>query len=119
VAVVGAGPAGLTAALRLAQQGYEVTVFERMLQPGGMMTYGIPGYRLPREPLFAEINHIRRAGVDIQLGQELGRDFTIDSLQEDGYDATILALGSHKSQRLGMPGEDKEGAILPSTALPM
>ncbi len=109
VAVVGAGPAGLTAALRLSQQGYEVTVFERMLQPGGMMTYGIPGYRLPREPLFAEINHIRRAGVEIELGQELGRDFTIDSLQEDGFDAVVLALGSHKSQRLGMPGEDKEG----------
>jgi NADH-quinone oxidoreductase subunit F len=109
IAVVGAGPAGLTAALRLAQQGYPVTVFERMLQPGGMMTYGIPAYRLPREPLIAEINHIRRTGVDIRLGQELGRDFTIDSLQEDGYDAVILALGSHKSQRLGMPGEDKEG----------
>ncbi len=109
IAVVGAGPAGLTAALRLAQKGYRVTVFERMLQPGGMMTYGIPAYRLPREPLFAEINHIRRAGVDIRLGQELGRDFTIDSLKEDGYAAVVLALGAHKSQRLGMPGEDKEG----------
>ncbi len=109
VAVVGAGPAGLTAALRLAQQGYQLTVFDRMFQPGGMMTYGIPAYRLPREPLFAEINHIRRAGVDIKLGQELGRDFTIDSLKEDGYEAIILALGAHKSQRLGMPGEDKDG----------
>ncbi|MEW5960811.1 MAG: NADH-quinone oxidoreductase subunit NuoF, partial [Chloroflexota bacterium] len=109
VAVVGAGPAGLTAALRLAQQGYQVTVFDRMFQPGGMMTYGIPAYRLPREPLFAEINHIRRSGVEIKLGQELGRDFTIDSLQEDGYEAVILALGAHKSQRLGMPGEDKDG----------
>ena len=66
VAVVGAGPAGLTAALRLAQKGYQITVFDRMFQPGGMMTYGIPAYRLPREPLFAEINHIRRAGVDIK-----------------------------------------------------
>jgi NADH-quinone oxidoreductase subunit F len=109
VAVVGAGPAGLTAALRLAQKGYQITVFDRMFQPGGMMTYGIPAYRLPREPLFAEINHIRRAGVDIKLGQELGRDFTIDSLKEDGYEAIILALGAHKSQRLGMPGEDKDG----------
>jgi len=99
----------LTAALRLNQQGYQVTIFERMMQPGGMMTYGIPAYRLPREPLMAEINHIRRAGVDIRLGQELGRDFTLDSLQEDGYAAIVLALGSHKSQRLGMPGEDKEG----------
>ena len=109
VAVVGAGPAGLTAALRLTQQGYTVTVFEKMLQPGGMMTYGIPAYRLPREPLVAEINHIRRAGVDIRCGQELGRDFTIQSLRKDGYEAVVLALGAHKSQRLGIPGEDKTG----------
>jgi NADH-quinone oxidoreductase subunit F len=109
VAVVGAGPAGLTSALRLIQQGYEVTVFEKMLQPGGMMTYGIPAYRLPREPLFAEINHIRRAGVDIRCGQELGRDFTIESLIEDGYEAIVLALGAHRSQRLSIPGEDKAG----------
>jgi NADH-quinone oxidoreductase subunit F len=109
VAVVGAGPAGLTAALRLTQQGYEVTVFEKMLQPGGMMTYGIPAYRLPREPLFAEINHIRRAGVDIRCGQELGRDFTVETLKEDGYEAVILALGAHRSQRLSIPGEDKAG----------
>jgi NADH-quinone oxidoreductase subunit F len=109
VAVIGAGPAGLTAALRLTQYGYRVTVFERMLQPGGMMTYGIPAYRLPREPLFAEINHIRRAGVEIRCGQELGRDFTVESLKGDGYDAIVLALGSHKNQRLGIPGEDKAG----------
>ena len=99
----------MTAALRLTQKGYQVTVFERMLQPGGMMTYGIPAYRLPREPLFAEINHVRRAGIGIKLGQELGRDFSLDSLKEDGYAAIVLALGAHKSQRLGMPGEDKDG----------
>ncbi len=109
IAVVGAGPTGLTAALDLTQQGYTVTVFDKMAQPGGMMTYGIPNYRLPREPLFAEINHIRRAGVEIRCGQELGRDFTLDSLKEDGYAATILALGAHKSQRLAIPGEDKVG----------
>jgi NADH-quinone oxidoreductase subunit F len=109
VAVVGGGPAGLTAALRLAQQGYQVTVYEKMPQPGGMMTYGIPAYRLPRQPLFAEIDHIRRAGVDIRCNQELGRHFTIQSLQEQGYHAVVLALGAHKSHRLGIAGEDKPG----------
>jgi NADH-quinone oxidoreductase subunit F len=109
IAVVGSGPCGLTAALRLAQNGYDVTVFERMSQPGGMMTYGIPAYRLPREVLFAEIDHIRRAGVEIRCGLELGSDFTIKSLKEDGYRAIILALGAHQSRSLGIPGEDKKG----------
>ena len=109
VAVVGAGPAGLTAALRLAQRGYGVTVFEKMPQPGGMMTYGIPSYRLPREPLFTEIDNIRRAGVEIRCNQALGDDFTIASLKEDGYEAIVMALGAHKSRRLGVPGEEKEG----------
>ncbi len=109
VAVVGAGPAGLTAALRLAQKGYKVTVFDKMPVPGGMMTYGIPAYRLPREPLFGEIEHIRRAGVDIRCNQALGKHFTLQSLKADGYDAIILALGAHVSKRLGIPGEEKWG----------
>lgn len=109
VAVVGAGPCGLTAALRLAQQGYAVTVFERMPEPGGMMTYGIPAYRLPREPLFAEIDHIRRAGVDIHCGMELGTDFTIKSLKADGYQAIVLALGAHRSRSMGVHGENLPG----------
>ncbi len=109
VAVVGAGPCGLTAALRLAQQGYEITVFERMPQPGGMMTYGIPAYRLPREPLFAEIDHIRRAGVEIRCSTELGTDFTIKSLKADGYEAIVLALGAHRSRSLGIHGEHMKG----------
>ncbi len=109
VAVVGAGPAGLTAALRLAQQGYGVTVFEKMGQPGGMMTYGIPAYRLPRDPLLAEIDHIKGAGVDIQCNKALGKDFTIGSLKDEGYDAIILAIGAHKNRRLGVPGDEKEG----------
>ena len=75
VAVVGAGPCGLTAALRLAQRGYQVTVFERMPLPGGMMTYGIPAYRLPREALFAEIDHIWRAGVRVPLQHGAGHRF--------------------------------------------
>jgi NADH-quinone oxidoreductase subunit F len=111
VAIVGAGPCGLTAALRLAQQGYQVTVFERMPQPGGMMTYGIPAYRLPREPLFAEIDHIRRAGVDIRCGLALGSDFTIDSLKADGYQAIVVALGAHQSRSLGIEGENNVGVV--------
>ena len=109
VAVVGAGPCGLTAALRLAQRGYQVTVFERMPRPGGMMTYGIPAYRLPREALFAEIEHIWRAGVEFRPNLELGADFTIKSLQNDGYKAIVLALGAHRSRALGVKGEDKGG----------
>ena len=111
VAVVGAGPAGLTAALRLAQRGYQVTVFEKMPQPGGMMTYGIPAYRLPREPLFAEIDNIRRAGVDIRCNKSLGTDFTIQSLKDEGYQAIVLTIGAHKSRELGAPGEDKAGVL--------
>ncbi len=111
VAVVGAGPCGLTAALRLAQRGYRVTVFERMPQPGGMMTYGIPTYRLPRDVLFTEIDHIRRAGVEIRCGVELGMDITVKSLKGEGYQAIILAVGAHRSRSLDIPGEDKPGVI--------
>ncbi|MBN1314398.1 MAG: NADH-quinone oxidoreductase subunit NuoF [Anaerolineales bacterium] len=109
VAVIGAGPGGLTAALRLAQNGYSVTVFEKLPNPGGMMTYGIPEYRLPREPLFSEIDNICRAGVAIRCGEELGKDFTLQSLLDDSYSAVVLALGAHKSQRMGIPGENMGG----------
>ena len=112
VAVVGAGPAGLTAALRLVQQGYQATVFEKLPVAGGMLAVGIPDYRLPRETLSAEINHIQRAGVEIQYNQALGRDFTLDGLlDERGYSAVVLAVGAHKSRKLDIEGEDKEGVI--------
>lgn len=112
VAVVGAGPAGLTAALRLAQRGYPVTVFDRLPLPGGMMAVGIPEYRLPRNILHMEIEAIKRAGVDIKLKQEMGKDFTIDGLLDrDGYQAVVLAIGAHKGRRLGLPGEDLPGVF--------
>jgi NADH-quinone oxidoreductase subunit F len=110
VAVVGAGPAGLTAALRLAQKGYKVTVFEKLPMAGGMMVVGIPEYRLPRDILNIEIENIKRAGVDIKFNQALGKDFTIDSLvNKKGYKAVILAIGAHKSRKLNIEGEDMEG----------
>jgi len=110
VAIVGSGPAGLTAALRLAQKGYRVTVFEKLPIPGGMMAVGIPDYRLPKNVLNLEIDNIRRAGVEIKCNQALGRDFTIDSLiDEQGYKAVILAIGAHVSRKLGIKGEELEG----------
>ena len=111
VAVVGAGPCGLTAALRLAQQGYSVTVFERMPLPGGMMTYGIPAFRLPREALMAEIENIWRAGVEFKPNMELGADFTVQSLKDEGYRAVIVTVGAHRSRALDIKGEDRTGII--------
>ncbi|MBC7259817.1 MAG: NADH-quinone oxidoreductase subunit NuoF [Chloroflexi bacterium] len=110
VAVIGAGPAGLTAALRLAQLGYPVTVFEKLPVAGGMMAVGIPEYRLPRDILNIEIENIKRAGVEIRLNQEMGRDFTMDDLMNGmGYSAVVLAIGTHKSRKLGIPNEDLPG----------
>ena len=110
VAVVGAGPAGLTAALRLAQKGYEVTVFEKLPVPGGMMAVGIPNYRLRKDILNLEIDNIRRAGVEIRCNQALGKEFSVDSLMDEhGYKAVVLAIGAHVSRKLGIEGEGLEG----------
>ena len=117
VAIVGAGPAGLTAALRLAQLGYKVTVHDALPVAGGMLAVGIPEYRLPRDVLNAEIDHIRRAGVEIKLNSALGRDFTLDDLQRNGNSAVILAIGAHRTRNLGVRGDDLPGVLSGTTFL--
>jgi NADPH-dependent glutamate synthase beta subunit-like oxidoreductase/Pyruvate/2-oxoacid:ferredoxin oxidoreductase delta subunit len=111
VAVVGAGPAGLSAAYELAKLGYPVTVFERMPQPGGMMRYCIPDYRLQKYVVANEIAYIQDLGVEIKTGVEFGRDFNLDSLKKQGYEAVFIAIGAQTSQKLGVPGEELEGVF--------
>ncbi len=105
IAVVGAGPAGLTAARDLALRGYKVTVFEELDTAGGMLYWGIPAYRLPRKILQAEIDTIKALGVEINLNTRVGRDITFAKLEKD-FDFIYLAVGAHKSQKMNVPGED-------------
>ncbi len=113
VAVVGAGPAGLTAAHYLSLGGYRVTVFESDPEPGGMLFSAIPGYRLPREVVRREIASILDENITVQCSTMLGRDVTLDDLFASGFRAVFVALGAHKSLALGLPNEDAEG-VLPS-----
>ena len=111
VAVVGSGPAGLSSAYFLTRKGYRVTVFEKLPVAGGMMAVGIPDYRLPRDILEAEIKIIRDMGVEIRTGVEFGKEFTLKSLQEEGFHATFMATGLHLSRKLGVEGEDLPGVL--------
>jgi NADH-quinone oxidoreductase subunit F len=115
VAVIGAGPAGLTAAHYLSLGGYEVTVFEREAEPGGMLYAAIPAYRLPRDVIRAEIDALLDDRITLRCGAALGRDITIDGLLEDGFGAVFVAIGAHESLRLGLDGESLPG-IMPSIA---
>jgi len=111
VAVIGGGPAGLTAAYELAKLGYPVTVFERMAEPGGMMRYCIPDFRLERFVVKNEIAYIRDLGIEIKTGVEFGKDITLDSLQKEGYKAIFLAIGTQQGMKLNILGEDLNGVI--------
>lgn len=111
VAVIGAGPAGLTAAYYLALKGHNVKVFEALPKQGGMLRYGIPEYRLPKAMLDRELECVWRLGVELQCNARLGRDFSIDDLFAQGFEAVFLGIGAHKSNTLGMPGEELPGVI--------
>ena len=109
IAIIGAGPAGLSCAYYLATRGYKPTVFEKNAKPGGMMTYGIPSYKLEKDIIEAEIEVIRELGVEIKCGVEVGRDVTLDDLRKEGYQAFYLAIGCQGGRIPPIPGNDAEG----------
>ncbi|HSA30391.1 MAG TPA: NADH-quinone oxidoreductase subunit NuoF, partial [Candidatus Omnitrophota bacterium] len=111
IAIVGAGPAGLSCAYFLARLGYKPKVFEKEVRPGGMLVQTIPAYRLPRETLAREIRMIEQLGVDIETGKALGRDFTVADLKAQGYQAVFIGVGAPESARLGVDGEDAQGVV--------
>jgi len=113
IAIVGAGPTGLSAAYYLARRGYNVTVFDAMPVAGGMMAVGIPEYRLPRAELNRDIDAIRDLGVEFRLNSAIGRDYSLDQLQ-NLYDAVLLAVGAQRSQRLNIPGEAVYKEVIPA-----
>ena len=110
VAIIGSGPAGLAAANDLALEGHEVTIFEALPEPGGMLRYAIPEYRLPKEILLKEIDYIRRLGVEIRTGVQVGQDVSLAEVKRD-HQAVFIASGAHGGIRLGVEGEDIAGVI--------
>jgi NADH-quinone oxidoreductase subunit F len=109
VAIVGAGPAGLSCAYFLARLGYRPTVFEAEAKPGGMLVQAIPAYRLPRDVIEREVRMIERMGVEIRTGVRLGRDISLAGLRAEGYEAVFLGVGAPTGSRLGIPGDDAAG----------
>lgn len=110
VAIIGAGPSGLSAANDLARMGFDVTIYETFSIPGGMLNVGIPPYRLPREVVSSATEEIKRLGVRIHTSTPIGRDFNLESLRKQ-YDAVYIAAGAHKAEKLGIPGEDLKGVL--------
>jgi NADPH-dependent glutamate synthase beta subunit-like oxidoreductase len=111
VAVIGSGPAGMSAAHDLALLGYGVTIFDAAPVPGGMMHLGIPEYRLPRDVLQAQIREILDLGPELHLNMRLGRDFSLADLRKQGYKAVLLAFGLHRSRDLNLPGNELDGVV--------
>jgi NADH-quinone oxidoreductase subunit F len=111
VAVIGAGPSGLTAAHYLSLKGHKVTVFEKENEPGGMLFNGIPAYRLPRDVVRKEIASLLNANIELKCNIALGKDVTVDGLLASGFNAVYVSIGAYKSQRLGIDGEDIAGVI--------
>jgi NADPH-dependent glutamate synthase beta subunit-like oxidoreductase/Pyruvate/2-oxoacid:ferredoxin oxidoreductase delta subunit/ferredoxin len=109
VAIIGSGPAGLTAAYYLSNQGHAVTVFESLPLAGGMMRFGIPEYRLPRNVLESEIRDLKNMGVEMKTNTHIE---SIDKLFDQGYDAVLVAVGAHKGQKLSIPGADHKGVLI-------
>ena len=110
IAIIGAGPAGLSCAYFLALTGYKPTIFEKNAEPGGMLRYGIPSYKLEKDLLAAEIDVIRQLGVEIRCGVEVGKDVTIEDLREQGYKGFYAAIGCQRGRKPGISGENVEGA---------
>ncbi|MGF0033383.1 FAD-dependent oxidoreductase [Bariatricus sp. SGI.154] len=111
IAIIGGGPAGLTAAYYLAERGYYPTIFEKNEMPGGMLRYGIPSYKLEKDVIEAEIDVMREMGVEIKTGVEVGKDVTLDELRAQGYKAFYIAIGCSAGRRPGIPNDTAEGTM--------
>lgn len=109
IAIIGAGPAGLSCAYYLAVKGYPVTVFEKENTLGGMMTMGIPTFRLEKDVVLSEIEVLKELGVEFKTGIEVGRDISLNELRVQGYKAFYMAIGAQKSAPIGIPGEELDG----------
>ena len=111
IAIIGAGPAGLSCAFYLAEKGYKPTIFEKNEKPGGMLRYGVPSFKLEKDVIDGEIEVIKAMGVEIKCGVEVGKDVTIQQLREQGYKAFYIAIGCQGGRKAGIPGEAAEGVM--------
>ncbi|MDP8206451.1 MAG: NAD(P)-binding protein [Candidatus Electryonea clarkiae] len=118
VAIIGSGPAGLGCAFHLARKGYKVKMFEAFSEPGGMLRYGIPAYRMPRDLLSAEIKRILDLGVELETNVTIGKDIPYEKISDE-FDAVFIGIGAHKGRKLGVPGEDAENVVTGAAFLNM